>query len=195
MQTQPSSRLQVSLSKIVLRVALALMMVAAGLLMTGCDTASNEANLLLFADNAPLPTIVAPGTELAAAEAAAAKESGCFAAGGSGSSMEPVYVEGTAVVVKTGHYERLHVGTPVVYQTSNGHRVAHMLVEKTEAGWIAAGLNNDWNDRELVTESNLVGVITQAFASKTGSLPKSVAARIALNEQIRRAGKVASLGL
>lgn len=194
MQTHPHSR-PVSHLSVVVRFVLAAVMVAAGLLMTGCDTASNEANLMLFADNAPLPTIVAAGSELAAAEAAAAKEVGCFAAGGEGSSMEPVYVEGTAVVVRTGHYSHLRVGMPVVYQTSNGHRVAHMLVEKTESGWVAAGLNNDWKDRELVTEANLVGVITQAFASRTGSLPKAVAARIALNDQIRRAGKVASLGM
>ncbi len=195
MQTSPLSLRKISSSTFALRVALALLMAAAGLLMTGCDTASSEASLLLFADNAPLPTIVPAGTELAAAEAAAAKDRGCFAAGGSGSSMEPVYLEGTAVVVRAVGYDRLHVGSPVVYQTMNGHRVAHMLVEKTDAGWVAAGLNNDWKDRELVTESNLVGVITQAFASKTGPLPKSVAARIALNEQIRRAGKVASLGM
>ncbi len=107
--------------------------------------------------------------------------------------MEPIYLAGTAVVVRAGGYERLHRGQPVVYVSSRGVAVAHMLVEQTAAGWIAAGLNNDASDAELVTRNNLVGVITQAFASRTGSLPKSVAARIALNEQIRRSGRMASV--
>lgn len=166
----------------------------ASLLGSGCNTASAESNLTMFAENAPLPTIVARGTEMAAAERAATQSRGCFAVQGEGSSMEPVYVHGTALVIRAGGYQNLRPGTPVVYANRRGVSVAHMLVEQTANGWVAVGLNNDQADSELVTPDNLVGVITHAFASKTGSLPKSVAARIALNEQIRRSAKVASLG-
>jgi hypothetical protein len=179
-----------------LRIGLALMIALAGLLMGGCSTASTESdNLMLFADNAPMPKIVARGAELAAAEQAAKQMHGCFAVQGEGCSMEPVYVSGTAVVIRAGGYDRLHRGQPVVYKSSRGFTVAHMLVRQTENGWVAAGLNNNGEDTELVTTDNLVGVITQAYASKTGSLPKAVAARIALNTQIRGGRQVASLGL
>lgn len=174
-------------------VAVTVLMVA-GLLAGGCNTASTESNLMLFAENAPLPTIVARGEELAAAEQEARRHRGSFAVKGEGSSMEPVYVAGTALVVKAGGFESLRPGTPVVYSNSRGVAVAHMLVEHSGHGWVAVGLNNDSTDGELVTRDNLVGVITHAFATRTGSLPKAVATRIALNEQIRRGAKVASLG-
>ncbi len=165
-----------------------------GLFMGGCASATSQANMMMFADTAPVAAIVARGTELAAAESAANAQRGCFAVRGEGSSMEPMYVAGTAVVIRAGGYDRLRRGMPVVYENRQGVAVAHMLVERTADGWVAAGLNNDEADAELVTPNNLVGVITQAFASKTGSLPKAVAARIALNDQIRRAGKMASTG-
>ncbi len=179
-----------------LRGVLALAVAVAGLMVSGCNTTISEpSDLMLFAENAPLPQIVARGTELAAAERAAKAQRGCFAAQGEGFSMEPMYVSGTAVVVRAGGYENLRSGQPVVYRTRGGLTVAHMLVRPTDYGWVAAGLNNPGRDVELVTADNLVGVITQAYASKTGSLPKAVAARIALNEQIRSGSKIASMGL
>lgn len=179
-----------------LRGVLALAAAALGLLVGGCNTATSEpSNLMLFAENAPLPQIVERGSELAAAERAAKAQRGCFAVQGEGFSMEPMYVSGTAVVVRAGGYENLRCGQPVVYRTRSGMTVAHMLVRSTDYGWVAAGLNNGGNDVELVTADNLVGVITQAYASRTGMLPKAVAARVALNAQIRDGGRIASLGL
>lgn len=179
-----------------LRGVVALAAAIAGLLVSGCNTTTSEStDLMLFAENAPLPQIVARGMELAAAEQAAKAQRGCFAVQGEGFSMEPMYVSGTAVVVRAGGYEHLRSGQPVVYRTRGGMTVAHMLVRPTDHGWVAAGLNNKSHDVELVTADNLVGVITQAYASRTGSLPKAVAARIALNEQIRSGSKIASMGL
>jgi hypothetical protein len=173
--------------------------VAAGLAIgslftSGCNTATSETNLALFADNAPLPTIVERGTELAAAERTAKLHRGSFAVQGDGSSMEPFYTAGTALVVRAGGYDNLRPGSPVVYANRRGVAVAHMLVEQTPNGWVAVGLNNDGADSELVTADNLVGMITHAYAASTGPLPKNVAARIALAEQVRRGAKVASLG-
>ena len=105
--------------------------------------------------------------------------------------MEPVYLEGTAVVIRVGGFENLRPGLPVVYRDHRGVAVAHMVVAHKDGGWVAVGLNNDGCDVDLITEDNFVGVITQAFASKTGPLPKAVAARVALDGQIRQsAGKV-----
>lgn len=178
-----------------LRLLIVGLLAGAGLLMGGCSTASSDRNLLMFAEAAPLPTIVAPGTELAAAEQAARQQHGCVALRGAGSSMEPIYLEGTAVVVRAGGYERLQPGQAAVYRNRAGVTVAHMLVRSTDYGWVAAGLNNATEDYDLVTADNLVGVITQAFASHTGPLPKAVAARIALREQVQRGQRVASMGL
>ncbi len=190
-----SSTSNARLTKVAVRALLVVLMAVYGLLTSGCNSVSNEENLALFAMNAPLPKIVAKGTELAAAEKAAAETHGCIAVRGEGPSMEPVYLDGTAVVIRVGGYDKLKSGLPIVYKDSRGVAVAHMLVRQTDAGWIAAGLNNNGNDVELVTRDNLVGVITQAFASKTGPLPKSVAARIALNEQVAKGASVAAMGL
>lgn len=174
---------------------LAMAAVVAALFVSGCNTVSHESRLMLFTENAPLPQIVAEGTELEAAERAAKAQRGCFAVQGEGCSMEPMYVSGTAVVVRVGGYEALRAGQPVVYQTRGGARVAHMLVRPTDYGWIAAGLGNDGEDVEFVTEDNLVGVITQAYASKTGALPRAVAARLVLNDQVRSGSRIAGVGL
>lgn len=178
-----------------IRMAVSAVLAIAGLLVGGCTTAAVDHNLLTFAESAPVPTIVARGQELYAAEQAAKAQHGCFAVRGEGSSMEPMYVAGTAVVVKAGGFQQLRRGMPVVYASRNGGAVAHMLVAQTPHGWVAAGLNNEGSDTELVTSDNLVGVITQAFASKTGSLPSAVAARIALRSQISQSGKMASAEL
>lgn len=169
-------------------------LLSALLLVSGCNTASTQSQLMLFAERAPMPTLVERGTELANAETKARESRGCFAVQGEGSSMEPFYLPGTALVIRAGGYETLQPGTPVVYANRRGISVAHMLVERTSEGWIAAGLNNDSTDSDLVTPDNLVGVITHAFASKTGSLPQAVAARMALSEQLGRGVRVASLG-
>lgn len=170
-------------------------MAAVSLFGGGENRDATQENILLFAQNAPLPQIVARGTELSSAEAAANRQRGCFAVSGAGTSMEPVYLSGTALVVRIGGYERLQRGTPVVYVSREGVSVAHMLVKQTPSGWIATGLANDNSDGELVTADNFVGVITQAFASKVGALPKGVAGRPELTLQDDAATTIAQHGL
>jgi hypothetical protein len=192
MNTAPFNSRSSKLVRRSVRAVVGAVLAIAGLMVGGCTTAGVDHNLLTFAESAPVPTIVARGTELYAAEQAARAQHGCFAVRGEGCSMEPMYVAGTAVVVKAGGYQQLRRGMPVVYASRNGVAVAHMLVAQTPNGWVAAGLNNNGTDVELVTADNLVGVITQAFASKTGSLPSAVAARIALRDRISQSGKMAS---
>ncbi len=158
----------------------------------GAAAADDVDNLVLFAENAPMPQLVKRGTEMDAAERAAAEVPGSFAVRGDGCSMEPIYLEGTAVVIRVGGFENLRPGMPVVYRDHRGVAVAHMVVSRKDGGWVVAGLNNLGCDTDLVTEDNFVGVITQAFASKTGSLPKAVATRVALDEQIRRGQALAT---
>ena len=166
------------------RAGLALALATAGLLLGGCATYSPANNLELFARTAPLPTLVAPGTEMAAAEALAAKGDYDMALHGVGSSMEPVYVSGTAIVVHPCSFRSLRKGMAVVYVNRRGHYVAHMLVEDMPKGWFAIGLNNAEVDDDYVTANNLVGVIKEAYTANNATFREDIAARIALKNAV-----------
>lgn len=130
----------------------------------GCATQASADKVELFVRRAPLPQRLARGEVMAAAERAAAAREGDFALHGVGRSMEPVYAAGTAIVVHPTSYHMLRKGMPVVYTNARGEYIAHMLVEKTERGWRAIGLNNAEPDAVLVTERNFAGIIQQAFS-------------------------------
>jgi hypothetical protein len=136
---------------------------ALGTLAGGCSTYTAADRADLFAQSAPHPVAVAAGHQLSAAEHVAALNEGDFVLAGSGESMAPFYTSGTAVVVHPTSYFMLRPGMPVVYVNRSGTQVAHMLVEKSDRGWVALGLNNREPDDDLVTEKNLVGVIRYAF--------------------------------
>jgi len=150
---------------------------AAGFLLGGCAAYSPTKNLDLFVRTAPLPVLVPPGMEMDAAEAAAAKRPGDLALHGVGSSMEPIYLGGTAVVVRPCSYRLLRTGMAIVYVNRHSFYVAHMLVEQTPAGWLAIGLNNKEPDDDLVTPENLVGVIKQAFTANDAAFRPDLAAQ------------------
>jgi len=166
------------------RAGFALALAVAGLLIGGCATYSPTNNLELFARTAPLPTLVAHGKEMATAEAVAAKGDNDFALHGVGSSMEPVYLSGTAVVVHPCSYNVLRKGMAVVYVNSRGNYVAHMLIEDMPKGWFAIGLNNAEPDDDLVTANNLVGVIKEAYAANDTPFREDIAVRIAMKDAI-----------
>ncbi len=176
------------------RVVTTLALVSAGLLLGGCVTHSPRTNLDLFVRTAPVPSLVPPGKELAAAEAHAANDECSFALLGSGASMEPIYVSGTAIVVRERSYHSLRPGTPVVYRNHRGLYVAHMIVEQRRGGWLAIGVNSSKPDVELVTLDNFVGVIQAAYAAADTPFRADVAARVALREGIvDRSPKIALL--
>lgn len=175
------------------RACFALALGLAGLLFGGCATTSPSQQLDMFVRNAPLPTLVPRGKELAAAEAAAAKTEGDFTLYGVGASMEPVYLSGTALVVHPTVYCALRPGQAVVYVNRKGFHVAHMLVERTAKGWVAAGLNNDGEDEVLVTSNNLVGVIKGAYAANDTVYRPDVAARIAMRDAVASSTTVSLL--
>ena len=127
-----------------------------------------------------LPVLVTKGQELRTAEAAASHLEGAEAFIGAGDSMEPVYASGTAIVVMPCDYRLLRPGMSVVYVNQDGRGVAHALVRETRDGWVAQGVGNPECDPDLVTARNLVGVITQAYASSDTPLRREIAGRAML---------------
>ncbi len=175
------------------RVVAALALAAAGVGLGGCTTYSPAGNMEMFVRTVPVPALVPDGKELAAAEAHAARDANSFALFGSGQSMEPMDVSGTAIVMHEQGFDTLRVGMPVVYRNSRGFYVAHMRVEEMRGGWRASGVNTEEPDEELVMRNNFVGVIQAAYAAADTPFRADVAARVALKDGIARSAKVALL--
>jgi hypothetical protein len=162
------------------RFATVLAMAGGALFFSGCSTLSAHRDLDTVVAMAPAPVLVTKGSELRTAEAAAAHVAGAQAFIGAGESMEPIYASGTAIVVTPCAYSELRAGMSVVYVNHDGRGVAHALVQETSDGWVAQGINNPDQDTDLVTTRNLVGVITQAYASSDTSLRRAIVARAEL---------------
>jgi hypothetical protein len=166
---------------------------AVGLMFGGCATQPSARNVETFVAKAPLPRFVARDQVLSTAEKEAAKHEGDFVLQGFGRSMEPVYASGTAVVVHPTAMHMLRKGMAVVYRNPRGKNVAHMLLERTERGWIAIGLNNAEPDGTLVTEKNLVGIIKHAFAADDTPVRTDLAAQVARKQGLERGASIALL--
>ena len=171
------------------------LLVAASLLLSGCTTYTQASNIALFVRNAPAPTLVPRGQEFASAEASARQLENAFALIGSGRSMEPMYMSGTAVVVHEQSYRTLRPGMLVIYRSSGGKYVAHMLLKELRGGWLAIGVNNRMPDHELVTRRNFVGVVQAAFASADTLLRAAAAARTIASEELGHLSGPATLPL
>ncbi len=89
---------------------------------------------------------------------------------GAGKSMEPVYGEGTVLILIKTDFADLKPGMQVAYMNDDGRQVVHVLVSYDVAGrgWKVRGLNNEVEDRARVTASNLVGVVYASFAPGEG---------------------------
>lgn len=132
---------------------------------TGATAGIKSKRLLAkIAERTPAPVIVERGSEMALAEAAAAKLGGTTL-WGIGRSMEPLYAPETAVVVKEVGYDAIKKGMTVVYRKANGRLVAHSVIGEDARGYIVQGVNNDEADAVSVNEKNLVGVITAAYSA------------------------------
>lgn len=95
---------------------------------------------------------------------------------GRGESMQPLYRDGTALVVERMEMEALRVGMTVLFIGRAGEPVAHVLIEKTSRGWIAAGLANAAPDRTPVRYRNYLGTVVAAFAPRAEARPASPSA-------------------
>lgn len=160
------------------RLLAALTLAVGALGFGGCTSLSVERDFATIAAMAPAPVVVDQGKELRAAEAAASRIEGAQAFRGIGDSMTPLYVSGTAIVAVPCDYHQLQVGMTVVYVNRNGRGVAHVLVNEMPGGWIAQGVNNRSEDADLVTAGNLVGVVTQAYASADTPMRRAIANRL-----------------
>ncbi len=172
--------LQPRTSSGVSRLAIALTLAFGALGLGGCTSLSVQRDIETIVTMAPEPVMVKQGQEFRAAEAAAQHLAGAQAFRGVGDSMEPLYVSGTAIVVMPCEYSQLRAGMSVVYVNHNGRGVAHVLTNEMPGGWIAQGVNNRDEDPDLVTANNLVGVITQAYASADTPMRREIASRAAL---------------
>jgi hypothetical protein len=141
----------------------------------------------------PMPTLVAPGSELAAAESYALRDPHCFALMGAGRSMEPLYASGTAIVVREQSFLMLRTGQIVVYRNARGRFVAHLLVQESAGGWSVMGLNNTEPDDEQVTANNYVGVVLAAYASAKMPSAAELATRQAIKVSAAGGARTASL--
>jgi hypothetical protein len=177
------------------RLAVALMLAVGALGLGGCTSLSVQRDIETIVTMAPEPVMVKQGQEFRAAEAAAQHVPGAQAFRGVGDSMEPLYVSGTAIVVMPCAYSQLRAGMSVVYVNHNGRGVAHVLTNEMPGGWIAQGVNNREEDDDLVTANNLVGVITQAYASADTPMRREIASRAALKATARLGGAHAQLAL
>ena len=164
----------------VVRLGAALVLAMGALVFSGCTSLSVQRDFDTIVSMVPAPTLVTPGREFRAAETAASRITGAQAFSGAGDSMKPIYASGTALVVMPCDYRQLQRGMPVVYVNHRGQGVAHVLINEVGTGWIAQGVNNADEDNDLVTAGNLVGVITQAYASADTPLRREIARRVAL---------------
>lgn len=127
----------------------------------------------------PAAVIVSQGRQLIEAEKVAAQIPGAEAFWGVGASMEPLYASSTAIIVAPVKFNELKKGMTVVYTNSRGRMVAHSLKNDMPKGWIAQGVNNDYEDDDLVTKKNLVGVIVKAFAASDSEFRIETTKRLA----------------
>lgn len=160
--------------RILLRLAALTLAVVA---LTVSATAGIKSPRLLarIAQHTPAPVIVEKGSEMQLAEQEAARIGG-QALWGIGSSMEPLYAPGTAVVVKEMAYNDIKKGMTVVYRKPNGRYVAHSVIGEDGKGYIVQGVNNAEPDEISVNEKNIVGVITAAYSANEATFHRMMAA-------------------
>jgi hypothetical protein len=117
----------------------------------------------IFTGKSPRATTLAETEAWQRASVMAERTPGSFVLVGSGRSMQPLYTQGTILVLQKFPFELLERGMTVLYRNHASKVVAHVLVARGRDGWRAAGLNNPRHDGEPVSPENLVGVVIAAF--------------------------------
>jgi hypothetical protein len=133
----------------------------------------------------PLPTTLSPPIALvaqnpwAAASEVAAKVPRSSIVVGHGRSMEPLYPEGTVLVLQYLRWENLRAGMTTIYQADpdNPYQVvAHVLLQRDQDRWEAQGLANRASDRVWLTADNYLGTAVAAFRQAPPSAPNLIRA-------------------
>ena len=131
---------------------------------TGCanleDAHPSLANVTAMS---PAPEAIEAGAAAQEANAFVADLPGAQIVLGLGDSMLPLYKDCTLIVLERRPLDSLKPGMTIVYKSAEGGPVAHALVERTQDGWVAQGLNNPEPDAQLVTDQNYVGVVVRAY--------------------------------
>lgn len=78
---------------------------------------------------------------------------------GSGKSMLPYYGDDSVLIIETASYNKLKMGTSVVYRDRNVNLVGHLLQENFGNDWYACSVNNKKQDPQVITERNYISVI------------------------------------
>ncbi|HET7536095.1 MAG TPA: hypothetical protein VFJ90_06560 [Candidatus Didemnitutus sp.] len=139
--------------------------VAIGAAVTAHAGIRSERQLAAILHRTPAARVVAEGEQMKQAEEAAAALPGAQTFWGVGASMQPLYAPSTAVVVQPIAYDKIKRGMTLVYVTSQGHVVAHSVIDEDGRGYVVQGVNNDRPDRESVNEKNLIGVVVAAYSA------------------------------
>ncbi len=100
----------------------------------------------------------------------------CDVVVGSGDSMLPLYPDQTVLLIRRLPIADLRSGMTVVFIGDRGRPVAHLLVKKTDHGWLAKGLANLEADRTLVRAQNYLGTVVRAFCPVMGRAAASTVA-------------------
>jgi hypothetical protein len=153
-------------------------------LFAGCTSLSVERDHSEIMARLPQPQLVSLGHAWEAACLAASHEPGGQVFCGAGNSMQPLYADGTTIVVGHYDYAKLQPGMAVVYWSHRGNRVCHVIVGQSFRGYIMQGLNNNRWDEEYVTQKNYIGVVTQAFASLNSRTQPVLASTIASSSRL-----------
>jgi len=111
----------------------------------------------------PRPVAKAEAEAWHQASALVESTSTAFVLVGSGSSMNPLYLPGTILVMRKPPYNELKRGQTALYRAKSQNVVAHLLVARVRDGWRVQGLNNPTPDQEAVSPDNFVGVVIAAF--------------------------------
>jgi len=87
----------------------------------------------------------------------------------SGESMLPQIDHNSLLLVDKADFDKLTAGMLVVYRDASGDLVSHRLIQHTNDGWVAKGLNNTQEDPGLVTRQNLQGVVFGMMRYQAGT--------------------------
>lgn len=87
-------------------------------------------------------------------------------------SMEDVYPKGSLIVTKSVDSDKLKIGDDITYMTGESSSITHRIVgindnyfDNGEKGFETQGVMNSNPDKDIVSESNIVGRVV--FSSKT----------------------------
>jgi len=151
-------------------------------------TISHSGSIVPAADS-PVALEVSPVEAWRRAEAYVAAHPDCEPFVGRGDSMLPLYRDRTVLVVKMMTMAELRPGMTVVFFGDQGRPVAHILVKRTDRGWVARGLKNHLPDLTRVGPENYIGTVVRAFAPNAGIAAGEVEVPSAKAGLIVRAGQ------